>query len=170
MRNTIMAVSSIAFLACAAQASAQPMDMPSGVHDPDALTCDAPQLVPLAKAVGWKVCVQNGMLPVLSETGALSPGGPVVRSFADLPLSRDLTGAGDPATVTCLPQPAFSGSMSLGPLACAHNDFWVRLSVAGCVLSPNLRVIVRSGTTKNLNVLACRRIKGRNGIMPPMFF
>jgi hypothetical protein len=55
MRNTVIVVSSIAFLAFAAQASAQPMDLPSGVHDPDALTCDAPQLVPLAKAVGWKV-------------------------------------------------------------------------------------------------------------------
>jgi hypothetical protein len=170
MRNTTFAVSSIVFLAIASQISAQSMDLPSGVHDPDALTCDAPQLVPLAKAAGWRICVQNSIVATFSETGALSPGGTVVRSFSDLPMSRDLTGAGDPATVTCLPQPAFSGSASLGPIACAHNDFWVRLNVAGCILSPNLRIIQRSGTTKNLNSLACTHIRGRNGILPPMFF
>ena len=84
MRNTMIVVSSIAFLAFASQASAQPMDLPSGVHDPDALTCDAPQLVSVEKAIGWKLCVQNSMLATLSETGALSPGGPVVRSFAEI--------------------------------------------------------------------------------------
>jgi beta-lactamase regulating signal transducer with metallopeptidase domain len=145
-------------------------DLPSGVHDPDALTCDAPQLVPLAKVAGWKVCVQNSIVETFSETGALSPGGRIVRSFSDLPISRELKGAGDPDSVTCVPQPAFSGLPLLGPIACAHNDFWVKLNAAGCILSPDLRVIIRSGTTKNLNPLACTHIMGRNGILPPRFF
>jgi hypothetical protein len=170
MRNTILAVSSIAALAFASQITVAAQEPPSGIHDPDALTCDAPQLVPLAKAVGWKICVQNSMLAAIGETGGLNRGGPAVRSFADLPISHEPTGAGDPDAVTCLDQQQQTGSRARGPIACAHNDFWAKLNAAGCILSPNARAIIRSGTTKNLNPLACTHIQGRNGILPPTFF
>jgi len=169
MRNMIFAVGSIAFLALAAQTGAQPVEAPSGAHDPDALTCDAPQLVPVEKAIGWKLCVQNSMVATLSETGALSPGAPALRQVSDLPLVSAPTGAGDPAAVTCRSNQTGT-KMLVSPIACAHNDFWAKLSEAGCILSPNARVIMRSGTAKVFKPLACQHIRGRNGIMPPMFF
>jgi len=169
MRNIIIAVGSIAFLALASHTGAQPVEAPSGAHDPDALTCDAPQLVPVEKVIGWKLCVQNSMLATLSETGALSPGAPTLRQISDLPLVSAPTGAGDPAAVTCRSNQTGT-KVQESPIACAHNDFWAKLSEAGCILSPNARVIMRSGTAKVFKPLACQHIRGRNGIMPPIFF
>jgi hypothetical protein len=170
MRNMMFAVSSIAFFAFASQTIVRAQDLPSGVHDPDALTCNAPQLVPLAKAAGRDVCAQNSIVAALSETG-LSLGGKPVRSYADLPISRQPLGDGDPDAVTCWEGVRErTGPRTSGPIACAHNDFWAKLNVRGCILSPNARVIIRSGTTKNLNPLACTDIPGRNGKLPPRFF
>jgi len=151
-------------------AAAAPSDAPSGVHDPDALTCDSPQLADVAKAVGSRICVQNSILPALSETGALSPAGARVRSLSDLPLSRDPTGTGDPDTVTCLNPQRQTGALFRGPIACAHNDFWAKLNAAGCVLSPEARAIIPSGTAKVFKPLACEHIQGRNGVLPRTFF
>lgn len=169
MRNITFALGSIAFLTFAPQLSAQSMDAPRGAHDPEALTCDAPQLVPVEKAIGWRICVQNDMLTTLSETGALSPGGPAVQHISDLPLAVAPTGEGDPAAITCRSNQTGTKALTT-PIACAHNDFWAKLSSAGCILSPNARVIMRSGTAKVYKPLACKHIQGRNGIMPPMFF
>ena len=157
-----------ALLLAAPAAPAQ--ELPSGAHDPDALTCDSPQLVPLAKAVGWRICVQNSIVATFGETGKLSSGGVVVRSYADLPISKDLTGTGNPDAVTCREQQRATGSRTSGPIACAHNDFWAKLNAAGCILGPAARAIIRSGTSKNLNPLACTHIQGRNGVLPPSFF
>ncbi|HEY4077145.1 MAG TPA: hypothetical protein VGM26_09470 [Rhizomicrobium sp.] len=170
MQKTMSVIGSIAFLAFALPLCAQPEKLPSGAHDPDALTCDAPQLVPVAKRVGWKICVQNNLLKALRETGALGSDGKAIKSISDLPMSRNPSGAGDPDTVTCQKQQQQTGSLTYGPIACARNDFWAKLNVSGCVLSPDARVIIRSATTKNLNPLACAHIQGRNGTMPPMFF
>jgi hypothetical protein len=170
MWRTMIAVGSIAFLAFASQMSAGSQELPRGVHDPDALTCDAPQLVAVSKSVGWGLCVQNSILATLIETGGLRPGGAAVRSYADLPISHAPTGQGDPDAVTCLEPQRGTGSRSRGPIACAHNDFWAKLNAGGCVLTPNARVIIRSGTSKNLDLLACTHIQGRNGRLPPMFF
>jgi hypothetical protein len=144
-------------------------DLPSGVHDPDALTCDAPQLVSLAKLVGWRICVQNSILATFGETGAMSPGGTVIRSSSDLAMSYKPTGEGDPDAVTCLEQQG-TETRFRGPIACAHNDFWAKLNARGCTLSPNAKAIIRSETTKNLNPLACTHVPGRNGVLPPVFF
>ena len=142
----------------------------SGAKDPDALTCDAPILVGLSKTVGWNICVQNSMLASLGDSGALRAGGPAIHSHADLPLSPSPTGAGDPNAVTCREQEKTTGARGRGPIACAHNEFWARLNAAGCILSPGARRILQSGTSKNLNPLACTHIKGRNGTLPPTFF
>ena len=94
-----------------------------------------------------------------------------IRSYSDLPISQDLTGAGDPGAVTCrVGDRQRTGSRTDGPIACAHNDFWAKLNARGCILSPNARVIIRSGTTKNLDPLACTNVPGRNGRLPPQFF
>ena len=170
MRKTLMAASSLALLAGASQVGAQSNDAPTGAHDPDALTCNAPQLVPLAKAVGWRICVQNSLVATLGEDGGVSLGGTAVKSFSDLSISEQPTGAGDPNAVTCQEAQLGTGGRSRGPIACAHNDFWAKLNTGGCVLTPNARVIIRSGTSKNLDPLYCKHIMGRNGILPPIFF
>lgn len=170
MRKTLMAASSLALLAGASQVGAQSNDAPIGAHDPDALTCNAPQLVPLANAVGWRICLQNSLVATLDENGELNLGGTAVRSYSDLPISEEPTGAGDPNAVTCLLAQWLSGRRSKGPIACAHNDFWAKLNTGGCVLTPDARVIIRSGTSKNLDPLYCKHIMGRNGVLPPIFF
>ncbi|HEY4077144.1 MAG TPA: M56 family metallopeptidase [Rhizomicrobium sp.] len=145
-------------------------EIPTGVNDPDALTCNAPQLISVAKLVGWKICVQNSMLETLLETGALSRAGTAIKASSDLPMSGAPSGAGDPDAVTCLNRQRQTGSLTYGPIACARNDFWAKLNASGCMLSTDARHIMQSGTTKNLNALACGRIQGRNGILPSMFF
>jgi beta-lactamase regulating signal transducer with metallopeptidase domain len=146
-----------------------PEDRPHGVHDPDALTCDAPQLVPVAKAVGWKICMQNSIVAMIGETGGLNLGGTLVKSFADLPISREPSGAGDPDAVTCLTRQG-TGTRTPGPIACARNDFWAKLNATGCVLDPSARHIVPSGRKIVIDGLACGHIQGRNGVLPSMFF
>jgi hypothetical protein len=127
-------------------------------------------IAPLAKAVGWSICVQNSLVETLGGSDRLSLGGTVVSSYSDLPISYQPTGAGDPNAVTCLEALERTGGHSRGPIACAHNDFWAKLNAAGCVLTPNARVIIKSGTSKNLDPLACTHIMGRNGKLPPRFF
>jgi hypothetical protein len=170
MRKTVFVLGSIAFLAVAPQTSAQAVDLPTGAHDPDALTCNAPQLVPLAKAVGWRICAQNSLVATLGEKGRLSLGGTVIKSYSDLTISDQPTGAGDPNAVTCLDAQRGTGRRFRGPIACAHNDFWAKLNIGGCVLTPDARIIIRSGTSKNLDPLYCKHIMGRNGMLPPIFF
>jgi beta-lactamase regulating signal transducer with metallopeptidase domain len=145
--------------------------LPSGADDPDALTCNAPQLVPLAKVAGRDVCAQNSIVATLSETSEPSLGGKPIRSYSDLPISRQPTGEGDVGAVACWEGARDrTGSRTQGPIACAHNDFWAKLNERGCILSPNARGIIQSGTTKNLDPLACTNIPGRNGRLPPNFF
>ena len=79
-------------------------------------------------------------------------------------------GEGDPAAVTCRARQELTGTRVMGPETCAHNSFWAKLAVDGCVLSPGSRTILRLGTTKVLRPLACTHIQGRNGTMPPTFF
>ena len=169
MCSNIFLTGCVILFAIASQTSAQSEEPPIGAHDPEALTCDAPQLVPVEKTIGWKICVQNNMLESISETGALSPGGKVVQHVSDLPLMVAPTGEGDPAVVTCRSNQTGTKVLA-SPIACAHNAFWAKLKEAGCILSPNARVIMRSGTAKVFKPLACKHIKGRNGLMPPMFF
>lgn len=169
MRSKVFAVGSIVLLSFAFQVNAEAVEPATGIHDPEALTCDSPLLVPAAKAIGWKICVQNNMLETLSQTGALNPGGPVLRKISDLPLVVAPTGQGDPAAVTCRSNQTGTKAL-VSPIACAHNAFWAKLSEAGCILSPNARVIMRSGTAKVFKPLACQHIKGSNGLLPREFF
>ncbi len=140
-------------------AAAQAETPPIGAHDPEAITCNAPELVAASKARGWPLCVQNEMLDRL---GAMS--------LASAPIVDRPSGEGDPAAVTCRARQELTGTRVMGPETCAHNSFWAKLAVDGCVLSPGSRTILRLGTTKVLKPLACTRIQGRNGVMPPTFF
>ena len=170
MRKTLTAAASLALLAGASQTAAQSTDTATGAHDPDALTCDAPQLVPLAKAVGWRICIQNSLVATLNENGTLNLGGVAVKSYSDLPISEQPTGEGDPNAVACQEPQLLTGARSRGPIACAHNAFWAKLAAGGCVLTPSARAIIYSPTSKKWNTGACRHMKGRNGWLPQIFF
>jgi beta-lactamase regulating signal transducer with metallopeptidase domain len=170
VRKTLMAASSLALLAGASQVGAQSNDVPTGTRDPDALTCNAPELVPLAKAVNWRICLQNSLVATLGEDGGLRLGGTAVRSYSDLPISELPTGEGDPNGVTCQEPQLLTGTRWRGPIACAHNAFWAKLAAGGCVLTPSARSIIFSPTSKKWNTLACVHMKGRNGLLPRVFF
>ena len=152
-------LSGIAGFVFLAVAAAQAETPPIGAHDPEAITCNAPQLAAVSKERGWGVCVQNDMLD-----------GITAGSLSGLPMVDRPTGAGDPSAVTCRARQDLTGSRIMGPETCAHNSFWAKLAVDGCVLSPGSRTILRLGTTKVLKPLACTHIQGRNGTMPPTFF
>jgi len=154
MRGIIFG-SFLVLAAAAAQADAPP----TGAHDPEAITCDAPELVALSKARGWPLCVQNDMVQNLAAL-----------PLAGAPVMDRPTGQGDPAAITCRARQELTGSRVMGPETCARNSFWAKLAVDGCVLSPGSRAIIRDGTTKILRPPACIRIQGRNGVMPPTFF
>ncbi|MBA2590228.1 MAG: hypothetical protein H0U98_16570 [Alphaproteobacteria bacterium] len=128
---------------------------PSGAADPEAITCNAPELVAASKERGWPVCVQNDM---------------VGTSLANAPVMDRPSGEGDPGAITCRARQELTGTRVMGPETCAYNSFWAKLAVDGCVLSPGSRTILRLGTTKVLRPLACAHIQGRNGTMPPTFF
>jgi len=149
--------SSIAACVFLAAAAAQAQTPPVGAHDPEAITCNATELVAASKARGWPLCVQNEMLDGLT-------------SLASAPVVDRPSGEGDPAAITCRARQALSATRVMGPETCARNSFWAKLAVDGCILSPGSRTILRLGTTKVLRPLACSHIQGRNGTMPPMFF
>jgi hypothetical protein len=136
---------------------------PIGAHDPEALTCNAPELVPVSNQRGWPVCVQNDMLGMLSTDGGAT--------LAHAPMADQPTGEGNPDAITCRPRQALTGSRTMGAEACARNSFWAKLAVGGCILTPGNRTIFRSGTTKVLgNREYCYHMQGRNGLMPRFFF
>ena len=83
-------LSGIAGFVFLAVAAAQAETPPVGAHDPEAITCNAPELVAASKARGWPLCVQNEMLDRL---GAMS--------LASAPVVDRPSGEGDPAAVTC---------------------------------------------------------------------
>jgi len=150
--------------------AAPEQDLPRGLHDPDALTCNAPQLVPVAEAVGWRICLQNSMVAQISESGGLNLDGKLVKSASDLPMFRqEPTGEGDPTAVACRGRED-TGTRTPGPILCAHNAFWAKLHVRGCVVAPNGWSILRPDTSKNLDPLGCTNIPGRNGKLPRIFF
>jgi hypothetical protein len=130
---------------------------PIGAHDPEAITCNGPELAEASKQRGWPLCVQNDMLDGLA-------------SLASAPVVDRPSGEGDPSALTCRARQELTGTRVMGPETCAHNSFLAKLAVDGCVLSPGSRTILRLGTTKVLRPLACTHIQGRNGTMPPIFF
>jgi hypothetical protein len=154
MMKILSGIAGCAFLVFAA-AHAEPP--PVGAADPEAITCNGPELAEASKQRGWPLCVQNDMLDGLA-------------SLAAVPVLDRPSGEGDPAAVTCRARQELTGTRVMGPETCAHNSFWAKLAVDGCVLSPGSRTILRLGTTKVLRPLACTHIQGRNGTMPPTFF
>jgi len=97
-------------------------DTPSGVGDPNAVVCRAPQQLPSGD-MGPKICMQNNIWVRLSLTGKdLSADGKVV---FDRPMVEEPNGKGNPDSVTCRrPVPLTASHIRFGPKVCLINQQW----------------------------------------------
>ena len=106
---------------------------PSGLGDPNAIVCRAPQPLPGADAMGPKICMHNNVWARLSVTGQdLAADG---KSVFARPTVSDPTGEGNPDAVTCRQPVALTASRTRhGPEVCLTNQQWKNLA------AKNLRV------------------------------
>jgi hypothetical protein len=102
-------------------------DTPSGLGDPDAIVCRAPQPISGSGEMGPKICIHNSVWARLSLTGQdLSADGKNV--FAR-PTVSDPTGEGNPDSVTCRQPTALTASRTRhGPEICLTNQQWKNLA------------------------------------------
>jgi hypothetical protein len=128
----IISIALLVFLATpvlAADASDPPVtpETPSGVGDPDAVVCRAPQALPGSGAMGPKVCMHNNVWARLTVTGQdLSADG---KSVFPRPAVADPAGDGNPDAVTCRRPVPFTASRTRhGPEVCLTNRTWKDLA------------------------------------------
>jgi hypothetical protein len=101
-------------------------DTPSGMGDPNAIVCRAPQRTADSDQFGPKICGYNYEWWQLTTHGKdLAPDG---KTVTDRPVEWSPKGHGNPDAVTCrkpksLPEPGFH----LGPEICQTNQFWADL-------------------------------------------
>jgi len=97
-------------------------DTPSGLGDPNGVTCRAPQAMP-GGGMGPKICMQNNVWVRLSLTGKdLSADG---KSVFERTAVANPTGEGHPDAVTCRkPEARTASRTSFGPLVCLTNGQW----------------------------------------------
>jgi hypothetical protein len=101
---------------------------PSGLGDPNAIVCRAPQPLPGSGAMGPKVCMHNSVWTRLSLTGQdLAADG---KSVFARPTVTDPSGDGNPDAVTCRSPVALTASRTRhGPEVCLTNHEWKTLAV-----------------------------------------
>jgi hypothetical protein len=115
-------------LAAAAEASYPIMpETPSGMGDPGAIVCRAPQALPGSGAMGPKICMHNSVWMQLTMTGKdLSADGTSVFARATV---ADPTGEGNPDAVTCRRPAEITASRTRhGPEVCLTNRYWKDLA------------------------------------------
>jgi hypothetical protein len=119
-------------------------DTPSGLGDPNAIVCRAPQPLPGSSALGPKVCMHNNVWARLSLTGQdLSADG---KSVFPRPAMADPTGEGNPDAVTCREPVRLTASRTRrGPEVCLTNHQWkdlaarqLRVNSAGQIVSTRM--------------------------------
>ena len=123
----------LALLATPALAAAETSDSPvlpvtpSGLGDPGAILCRAPQALPGSSAMGPKICMHNSVWLQLTMTGKdLSADG---KSVYLRPAVADPTGEGNPDAITCrAPVPVTASRTRHGPEVCVTNRFWAELA------------------------------------------
>ena len=94
-------------------------DTPSGLGDPDAIVCRAPQPLAGSGVLGPKICIHNSVWARLSLTGQdLSADG---KSVFARPTVNDPTGDGNPDSVTCRAPVALTASRTWPPGSCAST-------------------------------------------------
>jgi hypothetical protein len=99
---------------------------PSGLGDPGAIVCRAPQALPGTGAMGPKICMHNNVWMQLTMTGKdLSADG---KSVFARPTVTDPTGEGNPDAITCRAPATVTASRTRhGPEVCVTNRFWAEL-------------------------------------------
>ena len=102
-------------------------DTPSGLGDPDAIVCRAPQPLAGSGVLGPRICIHNSVWARLSLTGQdLSADG---KSVFARPTVNDPTGDGNPDSVTCRAPVALTASRTRhGPEVCLTNQQWKNLA------------------------------------------
>ena len=108
-------------------------DTPSGLGDPGAVTCRAPQALP-GGGMGPKICMKNDIWVRLSLTGKdLSADG---KSVFERPTVDEPKGDGNPDAVTCRrPVPLTANRMKTGPRVCLTNGQWKEIATKHFVVN-----------------------------------
>lgn len=98
-------------------------ETPSGLGDPNAIVCRAPQPVAGSGEMGPQVCMHNSVWTRLSLTGQdLAADG---KSVFARPTVDEPTGDGNPDAVTCRsPVPLTASRTRRGPEVCLTNGQW----------------------------------------------
>jgi len=114
---------------------------PSGMGDPNAVVCRAPQQLP-SGGTGPKICMQNNVWVRLSLTGKdLSADG---KSVFERPSVYQPTGKGDPDAVTCRrPVPLTATHIRFGPKVCLTNQQWKDIADKNMVVNSNGEIVMR---------------------------
>src|ERR1700710_866585 len=96
---------------------------PSGLGDPAAIVCRAPQALPGSGAMGPSICMHNSVWIQLTMTGKdLSADG---KRVSRPPPVADPTGEENPDAITCrAPVPVTASRTRHGPEVCFTNRFW----------------------------------------------
>jgi len=113
---------------------------PSGVGDPDAIVCRAPQALADSGAMGPQVCMHNSVWARLTATGQdLSADG---KSVFLRPTVAEPTGEGNPDAVTCRRPAEITASRSRrGPEVCLTNRYWKELAAQQKRIDSNGQVV-----------------------------
>ena len=116
-------------------------DTPSGLGDPNAVTCRAPQALP-GGGMGPKICMKNDIWVRLSLTGKdLSADG---KSVFERPMVEQPTGRGNPDAVTCRrPVPLTVSHIRFGPRVCLTNQQWKDIAAKNMLVNSNGDIVMR---------------------------
>ena len=116
-------------------------DTPSGMGDPAAVVCRAPQRLSSC-AMGPKVCMQNEIWVRLSLTGKdLSADG---KSVFERPTVDQPNGQGNPDAVTCRSRvPLTATRVRFGPKVCLANKQWKEIAEKNMMVDSNGEILMR---------------------------
>ena len=116
-------------------------DTPSGMGEPSAVVCRAPQRLPSGE-MGPKICMQNEIWVRLSLTGKdLSADG---KSVFERPAVDQPTGKGNPDVVTCRKKvPLTATHIRFGPKVCLANKQWKEIADKNMVVNSAGEILMR---------------------------
>jgi hypothetical protein len=116
-------------------------DTPSGLGDPNGVTCRAPQALPDG-GMGPKICMKNDVWVRLSLTGKdLSADG---KSVFERPTVVEPKGNGNPDAVTCRRPLSLTATRNkFGPRVCLTNGQWKEIATKQMVVNSAGEILMR---------------------------
>ena len=116
-------------------------DTPSGLGDPNTVTCRAPQALP-GGGMGPKICMKNDVWVRLSLTGKdLSADG---KTVFERPAVDEPHGNGNPDAVTCRkPVPLTANRIKFGPRVCLTNGQWKDIATKHMMVNSAGEILMR---------------------------